>query len=210
MGLFSAFGGGAKTASASVSATDLLSSKGSFDTSGAIAGALGGGVEGIGRNLLGMDPKKECPSGSGSSGGSSSGDNDPCGQNDDPLKAAALGLGMALLGPTIAEAGSMLGGALDSGLGAVSGAIGGAIAATSADIGGAIGLDPKGAGQSLMNSAIGAGAAVGIGGGSGTDAGVGALNAMATTATKTSTSLISGKGQRSKGPSGFDAVKATF
>ena len=208
MGLFSAFGGGAKTASAAVSASDLLSSKGSFDTAGAITGALGGGAEGIGRNLLGMNPKKECPDGNGNGGGASSGDNDPCGQNDDPLKAAALGLGMALLGPTIADAGSMLGGAMDSGLGAISNAIGSSIAATSADIGGAIGLDPKGAGQSLMNSAIGAGAAVGIGGGNATDAGVGALNAMATTATKTSTSLLtSGK---KTAISGFNAVKAAF
>lgn len=206
MGLFSAFSGGAKTAAASISASSLLSSAGGFDTGVAIAGALGGGIEGIGRNLLGMDPKVECPSGGASVGGAAGGDNDPCGQNDDPLKAAALGLGMALLGPTIAEAGSMLGGAMDEGLGAVTGAVGGALAATSAGIGGAIGLDPKGPGQSLMNSAIGAGAAVGIGGGDGATAAAGALNAMASSSA--ASSLIS-SGKKAA-VSGFDAVKAAF
>lgn len=191
MGLFSSFTDGAKTASASVSASDLLSPAGSFSMTGVAQDALMGGSEDVMRNLLGMDPKVECPAGTNSGGDGMNGDNDPCGQNDDPLKGALLGLGMALAGPTIMDAGAMLGGAMDSGLGAVTAGIGGAIAGTAAGLGGMVGLDPDGPGQALMNGAIGAGAAVGLGGGNLTDAGVGALGAMTTTATAVTPSAIS-------------------
>ncbi len=223
MGLFSSFSGGMKTATASVSPSSLLGPTGSFSTAGLATDALMGGAEGGMRDLLGMDPKVECPAGGGGSSSGASGDNDPCGQNDDPLKAALLGLGMGLAGPTIGAMGDILGGAMDSGLGAVTGAIGGALAGTSAGIGGMLGLDPDGPGQSMMNGVIGAGAAVGLGGGSSTDAGIGALSSLTGAITKpgampsaisgstvasanSATSVDSGKVSTSV----FDSVKSFF
>ena len=126
------------------------------------------------RGLLSMDPS-DCPSGpsdytddqSSSSSGTS---NDPCGGGDASLKAAVLGLGMSLAGPSIASLGAVVGGAMNTGFGAVTNAIGIGMSTATSSISAVTGIN-----SNVIGGALGAGTALALGGENKVSIGLGIL-----------------------------------
>lgn len=153
-----------------LSPSSLIGDDGGFSTSNMATDLLGGSISGALAGAMGID---DCPGGAGGGSSSSSSSNDPCGGSDNELKKAVLGLGMALAGPSIAEAGNMIGGALDSELGTASSFLGDGIA-SGVD---ALGMSPEN--SSIMTGALGAGVGGVIGGASGTESATAALNSGA-------------------------------
>jgi len=123
-------------------------------TSSAITGILGNTADSAMRNLLGAKP---CPSGAGGGQGSGDVNNDPCGSGNNALLNAIADLGMALAGPSIAEAGKFIGSGLDTGIGTISSTLGDGIGLTTNTIGGALGMEPDSSGQAIISSSLGAG-----------------------------------------------------
>lgn len=172
MGLLDSLTGGGsdgfKNVADQLSPSSLIGENGAFSTGDAATVLLGGSVAGALGDALGLE---QCPGGTSGSSSSSSA-NDACGKDNNPLAQAALGLGMALAGPAIAEAGSMIGGALDEGLNGTVGFLGDGITAGV----GALGMSEEN--TSMVSDAIGVGAGSAIGGNNGEQSGANALASL--------------------------------
>lgn len=192
MGLLDGFTSGVNNVKDQLSPDMLLNSAGGFSTGTALTDALGGGVQGAMKGLLGLDPN--CPGGAGGGGGGGGGDNDPCGKGSNPLAEAALGLGMALAGPSIAEAGAFLGEGLDSGLGAASSFLGDGITTSAGALGDVFGASD--ATKGLMSNALGSGVGAAIGGNDLATSGAAALTVGAKSINDTSINNSSSKEEK--------------
>jgi hypothetical protein len=196
--------GGAGAAAGNLTGQNLLNpNTGGFGTAGAATSLLAGGAQGAMMGILGMDPN--CPAGTSGSGMSSNEDNDPCGKNNDPLAKAALGLGMSLAGPAIAEAGVALGGVLDEGLGGVSSALGDGISSAAGGIGGLFGADEDQTGS--IATALGAGAGSVISGG---DAKSSAANMLSAGAVANNNDNVSDASDSEKDTGLFSKIEQMF
>lgn len=192
--------GGLKGSLNTTSPSDFLGAAGNISTTGFATNLLGGAASGAMRGLLGMDTTP-CPPGASKGGNNGPGSgNDPCGRNDNPLKSALLGLGMAAAGPAIAQAGAALGGFMDTGMGALSNAIGSGMSAATSGIAGSTGLNP-----SIVSGSLGAGVSAVAGGASGSGSTIAALTGAtsATSALNSSTSTSSSYSSGASSASSF-------
>lgn len=175
MGIF----GSGKSITDVFSNNKLLDKVGNLSLTDGVTDALGIATEDVLRGALGMNPVEPCPAGgSGASAGAGAA-NDPCGADDNPLKNAALGLGMALAGPTIAAAGAEIGDIANGALGTVTSALGSGIGFAADSVGGAMGLDPDSPAQNVISSSLGVGTLAAISGNTGDDLGAAFLGGAA-------------------------------